>query len=129
MYGPSQQTKCFLSVGTGIPVRVPLPDNMVVHPYNVMAALASIATNTEVVHVLFRTLIDTLAPHAGKPKYWRLNISKEIMKKVKEFLVCEKEVEVKMDDADEAARKAMIDAANEYMKANDQLIEECANAL
>ncbi|KAF4310814.1 Oxidoreductase AflY [Botryosphaeria dothidea] len=74
---------------------------------------------TRIVHVLFRTLIDALAPDAGKPKYWRLNISKEIMKKVKEFIVCEKEVEVKMDDADEAARKAMIDAANEYIKVND----------
>lgn len=95
-----------------------------------MDALAGIASNTEIVHVLFRTLIDALAPTAGDPKYWRLNISKQITKRSEDFVfIGEKEVEVKLDDSDEAAKKAMLDAAIEFIRDEDKLIRQCAKAL
>ena len=82
-------------------------------------------------HILFRTLLDAYAPVAQDKKYYRLNIGKEIMKRIQEGWLFTKEVtvEVKMDDVDEAARKALLEAADEYIKTNGQLLQDCANLL
>lgn len=40
-----------------------------------MGVISSITTNTQITHILFSTLINSLAPVAGNPpKYWRLNV-------------------------------------------------------
>lgn len=82
-------------------------------------------------HILFRTLLDAYAPVAQDKKYYRLNISKEIMKRIQKVWLLNKDVtvEVKMDDVDKAARKALLDAAEEYIKANGQQLQDCANLL
>lgn len=46
-----------------------------VHLKKFVGVISSIATNTQITHILFGTLINSLAPVAGKlPKYWRLNV-------------------------------------------------------
>ncbi|KAF3910728.1 hypothetical protein ABW21_db0208933 [Orbilia brochopaga] len=76
VFGPARHTACFLSIGTGMQPNAGLPDVR-----NVLAAekaFASVATNTEIVHVLFRTLINAFAPRPQGKKYWRLNIGKSL---------------------------------------------------
>ncbi|KAK4140617.1 FabD/lysophospholipase-like protein [Dichotomopilus funicola] len=80
VFGATRPTDCFLSIGTGIDAnstlvqpgkyRVPLPSTL--------QSFVSVATNTEIMHILFQGLIDAFAPWAGKRKYWRLNVYKVI---------------------------------------------------
>jgi hypothetical protein len=83
-----------------------------------MAGFASIATNTEIIHVLFRTLVDAFAPKPGK-KYWRLNIGTLIDDNYDEI--------GEMDDA--KALPALLKVTNKYIVDKDVMITECANAL
>ncbi|GME65109.1 FabD/lysophospholipase-like protein [Neofusicoccum parvum] len=131
VFGPSRPTQCFLSIGTGIPGKVPLPDNLARDPYNGMIALSSVATNTEMTHVLFQTLVDSFAPDAGQTKYWRLNIKDQIMHEVEEgwIIKTKKCVEVKMDDGDQGAREAMKRATTAFVQKEENLIKGCAVAL
>lgn len=45
--------------------------------------MASIATNSEITNILFRSLINAFAPRAPLKKYWRLNVSDGILEWVK----------------------------------------------
>ncbi|KAJ6011672.1 hypothetical protein N7451_003084 [Penicillium sp. IBT 35674x] len=76
VYGPTRETDCFLSIGTGMASNV-----AVAQPgFNfkgAMMSFASIATNTESTHLLFRYLVDAFAPSPQVKKYWRLNVAKE----------------------------------------------------
>lgn len=81
VYGPTRPTDCFLSIGTGIPASETLEELRLtdwINPKKLAhfaSVLSSIATNTQITHILFGTLINSLAPVAGKlTKYWRLNI-------------------------------------------------------
>ena len=81
MYGPARNSDCFLSLGTGI------EPNSSLNYINPLA-WASIVANTEIIHILFRTLINAYAPKAMTKKYWRLNVSEkdgETYKKVGEL--------------------------------------------
>lgn len=75
----TRRTDCFLSNGTGIVAihnllwlkdRAPCP-----------LALAGVATNLEITHILFRTLLTAFAPTNGQQKYWRFNIEGTIEEK------------------------------------------------
>jgi hypothetical protein len=80
VFGATRPTDCFLSIGTGIDAnsaliqpgkyRVPLPGSL--------RSFANVATNGEMMHVLFRGLINAFAPWPGKQKYWRLNVHKVV---------------------------------------------------
>lgn len=45
--------------------------------HSVEAGFADIATNTEITNVLFHGLIDSFAPQAMTPKYFRLNLDEK----------------------------------------------------
>ncbi|KAL1613498.1 hypothetical protein SLS54_010563 [Diplodia seriata] len=77
VFGATRPTDCFLSIGTGIPANEMLgnlggTDWAKIKEF--MGAMASIATNTQITHILFGTLIKALAPVAAEQKYWRLNL-------------------------------------------------------
>ncbi|OJD31457.1 patatin-like phospholipase [Diplodia corticola] len=83
VFGAVTPTDCFLSIGTGIPTDELLP---ILKGWNLALpwkwkdyalVLSSIATNTQVTHLMFRSLINSLAPSAGEQKYWRLNVGQE----------------------------------------------------
>ncbi|RAK85941.1 FabD/lysophospholipase-like protein [Aspergillus costaricaensis CBS 115574] len=74
VFGPNRPTSCFLSIGTGIPANEPLVDPGVMGSHAVEKSFASIATNSEISHILFRVLIDAFAPRPMIPKYCRLNV-------------------------------------------------------
>jgi hypothetical protein len=69
IYGPRRPTNCVLSIGTGIPTNQSL-DGIV----NLAKNMSGVATNTELTHILFRTLINAYAPNPCQDKYWRLNV-------------------------------------------------------
>jgi hypothetical protein len=72
IHGPLRPTSCFLSIGTGMPLGQNLPT--VKHPIDFTTGLTGIATNTDVVNILFRSLINAFAPRGMNKKYWRFNV-------------------------------------------------------
>ncbi|KAK6531861.1 hypothetical protein TWF694_003026 [Orbilia ellipsospora] len=79
VFGPARPTNCFLSIGTGRAKNQSLPEpGKLLKAKHTLEALASIATNTEITHILFRTLINAFAPKTIAKKYWRLNFGKHI---------------------------------------------------
>ncbi|KAG9649344.1 hypothetical protein KCU95_g15836, partial [Aureobasidium melanogenum] len=56
VFGPTRPTNCFLSIGTGIAKNVGINSLL-----SLPEALASAATNSELTHILFRTLLDAYA--------------------------------------------------------------------
>ncbi|KNG89948.1 hypothetical protein ANOM_001675 [Aspergillus nomiae NRRL 13137] len=73
VYGAGRPISCFLSIGTGIPKNRALGGI-----FNMPVSLAANATNSEIMHILFRTLLDAYAPKIMRAKYWRLNVGHEI---------------------------------------------------
>lgn len=78
VFGATRTTDCFLSIGTGIDSNQELVDPGLFGSHEVEKRFANIATNSEIVHILFRTLIDAYAPKPLSKKYWRLNVSEAI---------------------------------------------------
>ncbi|CEI70806.1 hypothetical protein FVEN_g714 [Fusarium venenatum] len=72
VYGPVRSTGCFLSIGTGVPLSVTLPAPGS-HPLDFITALSGVATNSDVMNILFRSLINAFAPKGMQKKYWRFN--------------------------------------------------------
>lgn len=70
VYGPDRSVECFLSIGTGIPKAVKGANNII----STASTVASIATNSEVTNILFRSLLNAFAPKSMARKYWRLNV-------------------------------------------------------
>lgn len=73
VYGAGRPISCFLSIGTGIPKNRALGGI-----FKLPTSLAANATNSEIMHILFRTLLDAYAPQTMRAKYWRLNVGHEI---------------------------------------------------
>ncbi|KAF4996354.1 hypothetical protein FDECE_12498 [Fusarium decemcellulare] len=71
VFGPLRTTDCFLSIGTGIPLSETLPG--VSNPVAFAEDLSGITTNSDVVNILFRSLINAFAPRGMAKKYWRFN--------------------------------------------------------
>jgi len=71
VFGPARATNCFLSIGTGIPLSVTMSNN----PLSIATtAIPSIATNSEITNILFRSLINAFAPQGMAKKYWRFSV-------------------------------------------------------
>lgn len=79
MFGPARTTDCFLSIGTGIPANMPVNQTSNgLDDFKVATAVPNVATNTQIVNILFRCLINVFTPKPQGKKYWRLNIGEEI---------------------------------------------------
>ncbi|KAF2496314.1 FabD/lysophospholipase-like protein [Lophium mytilinum] len=137
VFTPGRSTDCFLSIGTGMPANSALSDPKfsVLHPKDsakgLMAfgeGLVSAATNSESTNVLFRLLLDEFAPKTRQPKYFRLNFEEidpdKSTKDLANFVNL-----AEMDDASEKAIKFMETKTKEWIKNNDTLITQAAQAL
>ncbi|CAO2648169.1 Nn.00g090910.m01.CDS01 [Neocucurbitaria sp. VM-36] len=139
VFGPARSTDCFLSIGTGIPASQALPQPGVTNIPSTAAALSSIATNTQIIHVLFRALINAFAPKPLGKKYWRLNIGEEIPEwtEHKPGGWFSKPKDVKhldnyktLGDLDDiGALKELLEMADRYIKDQSESIEQCATTL
>jgi hypothetical protein len=139
VFGPARKTDCFLSIGTGIPASQPLPQPGVTNVPSVAGALSSIATNTQIIHVLFRALINAFAPKPLGKKYWRLNIGEEIPAWVEHveggWFSAPKDIKhlddfKKLGDLDDIkALKQLLEMADQYIESQKDTITECAQAL
>ena len=95
---------------------------------------ASIATNSEIMHVLFHGLIDSLAPRPVTKKYWRLNVGEKIpeweedsgwwFSKYKELHLDNYKDVGEMDDLD--AIKLLVEMTKAYIASNVDVVEGCA---
>lgn len=70
VFGPARPTDCFLSIGTGLPLSITMTSGVV----SVAESVPSIATNSEITNILFRSLINAFAPQGMAKKYWRFNV-------------------------------------------------------
>lgn len=69
-YGPAQPVSLFLSIGTGVPEDAVATGSLM----NTATTVASIATNSEISNILFRSLLNAFSPVSMAKKYWRLNV-------------------------------------------------------
>lgn len=102
-------------------------------------ALTEAATNSELTHILLRTLLDAYAPRTVTPKYWRLNVSVEIPEwdeKKSEWLGLKKYTVKHLDNYkdvgeldDLLALETLKEMTNDYIKAQDEAISKCVEAL
>ncbi|EFQ32119.1 patatin-like phospholipase [Colletotrichum graminicola] len=142
-FGAERATACFLSLGTGVPPVQELPSAQTDlsdpgKPIGMIAGLAGIATNTEIVNTLFRSLINALAPAVGKKKYWRFSVGDGLCDWVKvngvqKWRITSPKVETKeyiaMDDP--TMKDKIRDLAQAYINSPEGkvMVKECANAL
>ena len=99
--------------------------------------MPDIATNSEIVNILFRSLINAFAPQSMAKKYWRFNVGDGFPDWVEEDGVWKwklrgerKEEDIgKLDDV--AAIKKTEDRANAYLQTSAAaiMVAEAANAL
>ena len=138
VFGPARSTDCFLSVGTGIPANEEIPrPGEITKIVATVEALAGTATNTEIVHILFRTLIDAFAPHPGVKKYWRMNIGTKIEAFDEETgwwpfkkTVHHNDNYKGIGDLDDVkGLPALQQVTKEYIEQNMGMIDECARVL
>jgi len=89
---------------------------------------SAIATNTQIIHVLFRALINAFAPKATGKKYWRLNIGEETGG-LGEDLKDLHSYKATGDLDDTGALKELMKMTEEYIAAQKDEIDACAEAL
>lgn len=121
-----RRANCFLSIGTGIGSNQALTDPRKA-PGQAISAITAAATNSDIAHLLFRTLIDAFAPNSGKPKYWRLNVNKPIRKVIDGQEPEDYEKMVDLDDS--GAAKVLEDSAEEYIEEINADIQKCLDAI
>ncbi len=131
VFGPARSADCFLSLGTGIPPNVSFDDPSLFKVPGVIQALPAAATSTEVVHVLFQTLIKAYAPKAEVEKYWRMNVGVLIDAKLDshgKVTTLEDYQEIgALDDRKEL--QDLIKLTHEFVKNNPDQFIACGNAL
>lgn len=101
----------------------------------------SVATNSELINIMFRTLLDAFAPVVRERKYWRMNVYKDVLTedKVVEggWLNFKKDVVAvtnnyespgELDDV-KAALGKLTDWTNEYIVQEQTVIADCAAAI
>ncbi|KAK5658996.1 hypothetical protein OQA88_1082 [Cercophora sp. LCS_1] len=137
-YGLARETACFLSIGTGTPAKSPLPFNMVLHPMAAPMSLASVATNSEIPNIMFRTLINAFAPRGGDKKYFRFNVGDglpdfvEVEKDMWKWVLRGVREEEDIGDLDDVGKiKVTEERARKYIGSSEaqKLVEECVKAL
>jgi hypothetical protein len=137
-FGPARQTNCFLSIGTGIPANNAIPKPGIFGSHDVEKGFAGVATNSEMVHILFRTLLHAYSPKQLQKKYWRLNVGQRVAEwdeEVNSWIFWKKKVKhldnyKDLGELDDVGKlKALVEMTKEYIKAQDSTIKECADAL
>lgn len=120
VFGAARTTDCFLSIGTGIPQNKALGKAGILFNNELAEGFASAATNSQLTHVLFKTLINAYAPRPTNKKYWRLNIGEET-----------KENNYKdVGELDDVGKIDMIRAmTKEYIAVQDDLIDGVVSSL
>ena len=116
-----------------MPANRALPNPGILPSYDVEEAFAAIATNTEIVNILFRSLINAFAPAALAKKYWRFNVSEEKPawdeKKGGKTVHHQDDFKNVGDLDDIGALKALMQMTEQYVQTQAASIEECAKAL
>ncbi|KAL9564321.1 hypothetical protein ACKAV7_011512 [Fusarium commune] len=72
VFSPARSTNCFLSIGTGIAAAKAVGDVRNLKGFT--ESVASIATNSEIINLIFRSLINAFAPKPMAKKYYRFNL-------------------------------------------------------
>ncbi|KAK0713548.1 acyl transferase/acyl hydrolase/lysophospholipase [Lasiosphaeria miniovina] len=138
VFGPARDTSCFLSIGTGTPESQVAGSATAGGLIGFAKSMASIATNTEMVNILFRSLINAFAPRPQGKKYWRFNIGDgcpdwiEGPDGVWAWSLQEKRVEMDLGELDDvAAMDKTVKATKAYIALDgaQAMISECAKAL
>ncbi|KAK6495233.1 hypothetical protein TWF481_003259 [Arthrobotrys musiformis] len=137
VYGATRPTSTFLTIGTGMQ-----PNHGLDNPANPTKVLStvgtftSVATNTELTHLLFRTLIDAFAPHTKGKKYFRLNVGKHVdaweektgwFRKTTVYHPDNWESIGALDDIN--ALGPLLKLTQEYIKKDSQLFDQVASSL
>jgi hypothetical protein len=78
VFGPARTTEYLLIIGIGIPANQLLGKPGLLGLFTTLGALSSVATNTQIMHILLDCLIGNFAPKSRGQKYWRLNVGEEI---------------------------------------------------
>ncbi|KAJ5174317.1 uncharacterized protein N7482_000194 [Penicillium canariense] len=141
VFGPTRATDCFLSIGTGMAANAPVLQPGIIPSHAVEESYVSVATNSELINIMFRTLMDAFAPLVRQSKYWRMNVHKDIVneKKVVEggWLNWKKDAVTginnyenpgALDDV-KAALGKLTDWTKEYIVQEQTMIGECAAAI
>ncbi|KAK1978527.1 patatin-like phospholipase [Colletotrichum cereale] len=142
-FGAERTTACFLSLGTGVPPSQELPSPQAspsdpVKPLGMIKGLTGITTNTEVVNVLFRSLINALAPAVGVKKYWRFSVGDGLCDLVKvdgvnKWQITSPQAETKeyiaMDDPTMTAKIESVAEAYMQTDKGNKMVQDCADAL
>ncbi|KAE8316851.1 acyl transferase/acyl hydrolase/lysophospholipase [Aspergillus transmontanensis] len=122
VYGAGRPISCFLSIGTGIPKKRSMGGL-----WNLPFSLAAAATNSEITHILFRTLLDAYAPEVLQEKYWRLNVGREIPAWGEDAKVVDNEEVPDLDGIKDI--KEFLKKTELYIKEQDDLIESCVDTI
>jgi hypothetical protein len=115
-----------LSIGTGIPKNYKFDVPNVLHLLKLPERLSAAVTNSEITHLLFRTLLDAYAPLPKQIKHWRLNVGHE-MPGWPDPNVPDNE---KLPDLnDTKGIDGFLKKTTEYIEMQDGLIRRCADTL
>ncbi|EMT71987.1 acyl transferase/acyl hydrolase/lysophospholipase [Fusarium oxysporum II5] len=136
VFGPARSTNCFLSIGTGIAAAKAVGDVRNLKGFT--ESVASIATNSEITNLLFRSLINAFAPRPMAKKYYRFNVGDGLPEWTEDddgnwtWKLLETRVEggvAEMDDI--TAIDATEEQAKKYIElaGAQKMIEECAEVL
>lgn len=138
VFGPARPTSCFLSIGTGLGANQALISPGTLGSHDVEASFAAAASNTELTHILFRSLVNAFAPQIMTKKYWRLNVSELIPawdEEKRKWIFQKYTVHHNQDykavgDLDDVgALKELMEMTKKYVGDQDGIIAECAKAL
>lgn len=113
----------------------------IIPTHEVEESFISVATNSELINIMFRTLLDAFAPVVRERKYWRMNVYKDVLTegKVVEggWLNWKKDVVAvtnnyenpgALDDVNAALGK-LTDWTKEYIVQEQATIADCAAAI
>ncbi|KAK3353854.1 patatin-like phospholipase [Lasiosphaeria hispida] len=138
VFGPTRPVNFFLSIGTGTAKSEALPDATASNFIGLATGIASIAINTEMVNILFRSLINAFSPKPTEKKYWRFKIGDGCPDYVLQedgtykWVYLEKREEMSLGELDDvAAMDNTIKATQAYIKLEGAslMIKECAVSL
>ena len=121
VFGPARRTDCFLSIGTGIPANQKVGRAYITSKEEIAEGLGAAATNSQLTHILFKTLLNAYAPNSGTKKYWRLNVG-ELDPKTDNY-----EALGELDDLTKIEEFRTKTEA--YIEVQKEAIAECADAL
>lgn len=138
VHGPLRATACFLSVGTGMPPAQALPSSVSRHPLDFVGGLTGVATNSEIMNIMFRSLLNAFAPRGMAKKYWRFSVGDGLPDWVEgedgewRWVLREQREERELGQLDDVKMIGVTrDRAEEYMRLDgfETMVGECAAAL